>query len=245
MQKFWLLLALLALFLSVACAHKPAPDAQQATDQQTSTSSSASSASAPALADASASANRPAPAAAVAPAPKPVPAPPKPLVIPAGTVITVRVAQALGSKTSSTGDSFSATVANPVAVEGKTAIPAGSAAQGTVVEAKAKGKVKGEGVLQLALTSVTIKGHTYPIRGEMSSMTAKGKGKRTAVATGGGAGGGALIGGIAGGGKGAAIGAGIGAAAGFLGGTFTGNKQIEVPAESALSFTLSSPVTLK
>ena len=157
----------------------------------------------------------------------------------------MRVGQALGSKTSSTGESFSATVATPISVEGKTAIPAGSAAQGTVVEAKAKGKIKGEAVLQLALTSITVKGHIYPITAEMASMTEKGKGKRTAVATGGGAGGGALIGGIAGGGKGAAIGAGIGAAAGFLGGTFTGNKQIEVPAESALTFTLSSPVTLK
>ena len=78
----------------------------------------------------------------------------------------------------------------------------------------------------------------------MLSSTVKGKGKRTAATTGGGAAGGALIGGIAGGGKGAAIGAGIGAAAGFLGGTFTGNKQIEVPAESALSFTLAQPLTL-
>jgi hypothetical protein len=36
----------------------------------------------------------------------------------------------------------------------------------------------------------------------------------------------------------------VGAAAGFIGGTFTGNKQIEIPAESALSFTLSGPLTL-
>jgi hypothetical protein len=53
-----------------------------------------------------------------------------------------------------------------------------------------------------------------------------------------------LIGGIAGGGKGAAIGAGVGAAAGFIGGALTGNKQIEIPAESALSFTLTQPLTL-
>jgi hypothetical protein len=79
----------------------------------------------------------------------------------------------------------------------------------------------------------------------MSSTTDKGKGKRTAVATGGGAAGGALIGGIAGGGKGAAIGAAIGAGAGFVGGAFTGNKQIELPAESALGFELTAPLTLK
>jgi len=77
------------------------------------------------------------------------------------------------------------------------------------------------------------------------SSTVKGKGKRTAATTGGGAAGGALIGGIAGGGKGAGIGALVGAGAGFIGGAVTGNKQIEIPAESALSFTLSQPLTLK
>jgi len=144
-----------------------------------------------------------------------------------------------------TGDSFSATVADPVSVDGKVVIPASSAAQGTVVDAKAKGKVKGEARLQLALTKITIKGHSYPIEASMAGLTEKGKGKRTAATTGGGAAGGALIGGIAGGGKGAAIGAGVGAAAGFVGGAFTGNKQIEIPAESPLSFELKSPITLR
>jgi hypothetical protein len=54
-----------------------------------------------------------------------------------------------------------------------------------------------------------------------------------------------LIGGIAGGGKGAGIGALVGAGAGLVGGAFTGNKQIEIPAESALSFTLSAPLTIR
>jgi hypothetical protein len=53
-----------------------------------------------------------------------------------------------------------------------------------------------------------------------------------------------LIGGIAGGGKGAGIGALVGAGAGLVGGTLTGNQQIEIPAESALSFRLSAPLTL-
>jgi BON domain len=181
---------------------------------------------------------------AAAQAPEPPP-PPQPVVVPAGTVLTVRVGQALGSKASQTGDSFTATVADPVAVKGKVVIPAGSTASGKVIEAQAKGKIKGEARLKLALTSITIKGNPYTIQTNMSSTTEKGKGKRTAVATGGGAAGGALIGGIAGGGKGAAIGAGVGAAAGFLGGTFTGNKQIEIPAESALSFQLTQPLTVK
>ena len=113
-----------------------------------------------------------------------------------------------------------------------------------VVSAKAKGKIKGEGELVLSLTSITVRGKTYSIQTGTLDSTIKGKGKRTAIATGGGAAGGALIGGIAGGGKGAGIGALVGAGAGIIGGTFTGNKQIEFPAESALTFQLSAPLTL-
>ena len=185
------------------------------------------------------------PAASQPPPPAPVEAPkPQPIVVPAGTALTIKLGQALGSKTSQSGQTFLATLAQPVSVQGKSALTAGSTASGTVVSAKAKGKVKGEGELILALTSITVRGHTYPIKTATLDSTVKGKGKRTAVATGGGAAGGALIGGIAGGGKGAAIGALVGAGAGFIGGSATGNKQIEYPAESALTFTLAAPLTL-
>lgn len=170
---------------------------------------------------------------------------PQPIVVPAGTTITVRLASAVGSKTSNTGDVFMASVAEPVTVDGKTVIPKGADAKGQVVEAKALGKIKGEARLKLALTSVTIKDKAYAIESSVSSRSAKGKGKRTAVTTAGGGGLGALIGGIAGGGKGAAIGALAGAGAGFAGGAFTGNKQIELPAETALSFELTAPLTIQ
>jgi len=169
---------------------------------------------------------------------------PKAIVVPAGTVLTVRTGQGLSSKNSQTGQTFLAELAQPVSVGGRSALPTGSTVSGTVVTAKAKGKIKGEGQLDLALTSISLGGHTYSIQTNVLSSTVKGKGKRTAGTTGGGAAGGALIGGIAGGGKGAAIGAGVGAAAGFIGGALTGNKQIEIPAESALSFTLAQPLTL-
>ncbi len=183
--------------------------------------------------------------ATAAPPPLPVEKPqPQPIVVPAGTVLTVRIGQALSSKSSQTGQTFPATLAQPVNAGGMSALPKGSTVSGTVVTAKAKGKVKGEGQLDLSLTSISVGGHRYPIKTKVLSSTVKGKGKRTAATTGGGAGGGALIGGIAGGGKGAAIGAGVGAAAGFVGGAFTGNKQIEIPAESALSFTLAQSLTL-
>jgi hypothetical protein len=177
--------------------------------------------------------------------PAPVETPkPQPIVLPAGTTLTVTVDQALGSDKSQSGQTFQATLAQPVTVRGITAIPKGSNATGTVVTAKKKGKIKGEGQLVLSLTSITIRGKNYPIQTGTLDSTVKGKGKRTAVTTGGGAAGGALIGGLAGGGKGAGIGALVGAGAGLVGGALTGNKQIEIPAESPLSFTLSKSLTL-
>jgi hypothetical protein len=177
--------------------------------------------------------------------PPPPPPPPPPIVVPAGTVLTIRTGQALSSKTSQSGQAFLATLAQPVSVGGRPAFPAGATVGGTVVNAKAKGKIKGEGQLDLALTSISVGNHTYPIQTQILTNTEKGKGKRTAVTTAGGGGAGALIGGIAGGGKGALIGLAAGAGAGLVGGAVTGNKQIEIPSESALSFTLSQSVTLQ
>lgn len=169
---------------------------------------------------------------------------PQPIILPAGTVFVVTTSQALSSKTSQAGQTFLASLAQPVSVEGRTVFPKGATVSGTVVTAKTKGKIKGQGELALTLTSISTEGHTYQIQSNVLSSTVKGKGKRTAATTGGGAAGGALIGGLAGGGKGAGIGALVGATAGFVGGAFTGNKQIEIPAESPLSFRLTAPLTL-
>jgi hypothetical protein len=184
--------------------------------------------------------------AAPAAAPAPPPPPPKPveITLPAGTTINVHTDTELGSKISQSNQSFSATVADNVRYQGQIIIPRGARAQGVVVVAKAKGKIKGEGQLSLRLTRVRTKWGSYAISTSTLDSTEKGKGKRTAVASGGGAGLGAIIGGIAGGGKGAAIGALAGAGAGFAGSTFTGNKQIVVPAESLLTFTLAAPVDI-
>ena len=169
---------------------------------------------------------------------------PKPIVIPAGTILTVRTGEALSSKSSQEGQTFLATLAQPVSAGGKRALPTGARVRGTVVAAKKKGKIKGEGQLALKLNSISVGGHTYDIHTNTLDSTVKGKGKRTAATTGGGAAAGALIGGLAGGGKGAGIGALAGAGAGFVGGALTGNKQIEIPAETPLSFTLAKPLTL-
>ncbi|MBZ5629972.1 MAG: hypothetical protein LAO06_14025 [Acidobacteriia bacterium] len=166
-------------------------------------------------------------------------------MVPAGQHIVVRLGQSVGSKISSAGESFTATVSQPVEVGGKVLIPSGAEATGTVAEAVPLGRFKGGARLRLALNSVKVGGNTYKVETAAITEAAKGKGKRTAVAVGGGAGLGAIIGGLAGGGKGAAIGVLAGAGAGTAGAAFTGNKDIVLPAETALSFKLLHPLELK
>jgi len=169
----------------------------------------------------------------------------KQVALPAGTVVTVRLSSTVGSKISAKGDHFSATVATPVQVDGRVVLPKGAEVLGKVVEAVPQGRFKGAAVLRLVLETVTLNEDSYDVQTSAVSRTQKGKGKRTATMIGGGAGGGALIGGLAGGGKGALISAALGAGAGTAGAAYTGEKEIVLPAESALSFKLTEPLTVK
>ena len=226
-----LTLGLCLLIASLACSKKP----DQSTDTTQPPDANAPAQTQPAQA-------------------QPMQAPPKaeprrvkaePIVVPAGTALTVRLGEAVGSKISQAGQSFSGTLANSIVIGGKTAIPAGAAATGTVTDAKPLGRFAGGASLTLQLTSINLNGTDSAIQTAAVTQTAKGKGKRTAVMAGGGAALGAIIGGLAGGGKGAAIGAVAGGGAGTGGAAFTGNKDIVLPAESALSFTLAQPLEIR
>lgn len=169
----------------------------------------------------------------------------EPVVIPAGTHITVTLGETLSSKSSQAGQGFSATVSQPVEAGGRTVIREGAPAHGTVLQAKGMGHFKGGALLEVRLDSVNIDGREHPIETAAVAHSIKGKGKRSVGFIGGGAGAGALIGALAGGGKGAAIGALAGGGAGTAGAAFTGNKEIVFPAESALTFKLTQPVEVK
>ena len=84
------------------------------------------------------------------------PAAPQPVIVASGTKLTIKLSDDLGSKTSQTGQTFSATLDKDVVVDGQTAIPAGANVSGTVVSAHSYGKYAGEANLTLKLTSVNI-----------------------------------------------------------------------------------------
>jgi hypothetical protein len=156
--------------------------------------------------------------------------------MPSGTIVTVRTSSSMSSATARSGQSWQGTLAKDVVVNGQTVAHAGDPVTGKVTLAKDSGRIHAPGLLTLRLTSV----------GGMScSSTArsfKGKGHTTSNVEkiGGGAAAGALIGALAGGGKGAAIGAGAGAGAGTGVAMLTGKQQAVVPAETTLTFTITS-----
>lgn len=172
----------------------------------------------------------------------PTPAPPATVVIPANAPLRVRLDEDLGSKISRPGQSFGATVADDVVIDGQVVIPRGAHAEGTVIDSKPLGHFKGGALIELRLERVRTNWGSYPVATSTMERVEKGKGKRTAGFAGGGGAFGAIIGGLAGGGKGAAIGALAGAGAGTAGSAMTGNHEIFLPAETLLTFRLEHPV---
>jgi len=179
--------------------------------------------------------------AARAPA-APAPAVAESRVVPSGASVRVTMSQTLSAKQNNVGDSFSGVLSGPLSTSsGGTVFKRGTEVSGTVVAAKGQGRYKGAGDLAIQLTSIA----GIPVQSSTYEEVAKGKGKRTATLTGGGAGLGALIGGLAGGGKGALIGGLAGAGAGGAGSALTGNKDVVIPAESQVTFRLTSPLTVR
>lgn len=239
-----------ALTLSGCKKNTPPQASSQQPAAQTSASAGqpegqpAASSSTPASQQAPAASQAASSAPAAAPATPPPPPQPTIVTLPAGTLISVRLDQDLGSKISQTGQTFRATVARNVVVNGQTLIPIHARAEGVVTDAEPLGKIKGGARLAVTLQRVHTPWGSYPVATSSIARAEKGKGKRTAIMGGGGAGLGAIIGGIAGGGKGALIGGLAGAGAGTAGSAFTGNKQIVLPAETLLTFRLQSPVQI-
>jgi hypothetical protein len=199
----------------------------------------------------------PPPASAPAPPPAP-PAPPPPpeapsrggntlyggIAIPAGTDISIRTIDSVDSERDRRGQTYRASIDQPVIVNGQPVIPRGADAVIMLSDSQQSGKIEGKAVLTLELRSITINGRTYDSTSSTVSRESGGRGARSAKVIGGTAALGAIIGAIAGGGRGAAIGAGSGAAVGTAAQVVTSGQKVKVPAETLLTFTLQNSLDL-
>ena len=196
--------------------------------------------------------------AAVAPAPAPAPRPapaasratsaPAPraasgVTIPAGTVVTVRMIDAIDSDVTGEGERFRASIDDPIVVDNQVVIPRNSDATVQVVRVEQSGRISGSDEVSLKLFDITVNGRPYEIASNYAEVKTGGKGKSTAKTTAVTTGVGAALGAIFGGGKGAAIGAGAGAGTGVAVSAGRG-KRLRIPSETRLDFVLRAPLPM-
>lgn len=177
---------------------------------------------------------------ATTPAPPPAPS----AILPAGTNFRVRLQETLDTRRNRAGDQFTASLDEPLVDGDRVVVPKGTMFTGHILEAKPSGRFKGRAVMELRLDSFNLDGQVYQISSTGTTRVSKGHVKHHLAWIGGGSGGGALIGAAAAGGPGALIGAGAGAAAGTVGSVITGKRQVTLPVETTLRFSLESPVSL-
>jgi len=167
------------------------------------------------------------------------------LTVPIGAWVTVRVDQELSSDHSFAGDAFTATLAQPLVVNGLVVARRGQTVGGRVVEAQKAGRSKGTSRLELELTELSlVDGQQVPVRTrfiEYQAGTSVGRDVGAVATT---TGMGAAIGAAAEGGVGAGIGALAGAAAGMIGVLATRGKATVVYPETTLTFRLEEPLSI-
>ncbi|MCU1261476.1 MAG: hypothetical protein JWO80_4361 [Bryobacterales bacterium] len=170
---------------------------------------------------------------------------PSSLTVPAGTWITVRVNQVLSSDHNQPGDAFTATLVEPLVVQGLVIAHRGQTISGRVAEAEKAGRVKGTSSLGVELTELRLAdGQQIPVRTQLMERRGDTSVGRDVEAVGVTTGLGAAIGAAAGGGWGAGIGALAGAAAGTTGVLATRGRPTVIYPETVLTFRLEQTVTV-
>lgn len=180
----------------------------------------------------------------VAPPPPPPPPVVKTVTIPAGTVIPIRMSDSLDSQTTQSNTVFHASLGGDLIVDGMVAARTGASVVGRVISAKDAGHFSGNSELSIELTRIDTVAGPMNVVTDAYTKQGNGRGKNTAVKTGGGAALGAIIGALAGGGKGAAIGAVAGGGVGAGVNGVTRGQQVQIPSETLVSFHLQSPVSV-
>jgi len=162
--------------------------------------------------------------------------------LPAGTVLTVRMIDPVDSEVSHVGETFRASIDEPVVVGDQQVIPRGADVVVKLVDDKQSGKISGKTELTLDLVSVFVNGKIVDVNTEAVTRESSSRGGRSGKVIGGTAALGAIIGALAGGGKGAAIGAASGAGVGTAAQVATKGQRVRIPSETRLTFTLEYPV---
>ncbi len=161
-----------------------------------------------------------------------------------GTVVTIRLVDAISSERNHPGDSFQAVLDEPLHTEGVLLAERGANVFGRVVQAEQAGRVAGVAELALELDRIRTLGGELPAASDLFMERAPTSRRKDALTVGIPAGIGAVLGGIFGGGKGAGIGAAAGGAAGTGAVLATRGRPVNFPPETRMDFRLRAPITI-
>jgi hypothetical protein len=165
-------------------------------------------------------------------------------VIPVDTSVRIRMIDSVDSDIARRGQTFRASLDEPIFVNGQEVVPRGADVLTKLVDDQQSGKINGRTSLTLALSTITVNGRPIDVTSSDSRTESSSRGARSAGVIGGTAALGAIIGAIAGGGKGAAIGAGSGAVVGTGAEVLTSGQRVRIPSETRITFILQTPIQL-
>jgi hypothetical protein len=183
------------------------------------------------------------------PAPAPEQAPvnvPATLSIAPGKYLTVRINNFLSSDKNQPGDGFTATLTEPLVVDGFVIARPGQTVNGRVVDVQKAGRVKGTSSMRVELTELNlVDGQQIPIKTQLLARNGDTSVGRDVGAIGGTAAVGAIAGAaVTGGGFGAGMGAIAGGVLGTVGVLVTRGRPTIVYPETALTFRVDAPVAI-
>ena len=171
--------------------------------------------------------------------------------LPTGSVLTVTLDQAVGTKTSKVGDTFSATVVDAVvASNGQTVVPAGTKVYGKVTGLQDSDNAGQKAAIRLDFEKININGVERPFEANITAtqlQTVKEETRNETLKKAGiGAAAGAVLGAVIGGGDLSKIlgGAAIGAAAGTVISLGGGDVEAVLPSGSRMTLQTTQQVSM-
>jgi type IV secretion system protein VirB10 len=182
------------------------------------------------------------------------------LIIPAGTRVPLSLQYAISTKGTREGDAVYAMTTFPIAIDGRTLVPAGTYVQGRISHIQRGGHIKGRAEVQMHFTSLVYpSGYTVMLPGSIENSAGvdrtsvkdkegtiqedsdAGRKAGTVAST---AGTGAIIGGVTNGVKGGLIGAGAGGAVGMAIASLSRGKDIQMMAGTTFEMIIEREIAV-
>jgi hypothetical protein len=167
------------------------------------------------------------------------------VTVPAGTTLRLELTSSVASESSKVEDLVSAELRQPITIDGREVVPAGTDVTGRVTAVERSGRVKGRARVAFRFDSMSVAGDEYEIDTATIARQAEATKGEDATKIGVGAAAGAAIGGLLGGGDGAAKGAAIGGAGGTGVVLATRGREVRLGPGASVNARLTSPLVVR